>query len=445
MKKEIVSNAVFSLALSALCIAPLASDHISTISEGACIEEIQSPSEIVNLYRDRAQTWNLGRVKAPRIDARKRVHIVNIEPFASVDSRELSRGPNSKFESDRGIQDFDTPKVTQPEKAQHNTRVSILETQMNEVSTRTVHGNYSAKTATASPPILGENWFFTGNMLWWHVDEGGTDYAQLFYCQSGVSKTDEVQNRRLTFKWDLGFRAGIGKTFDHDKWDLSLNFTWFRAKNSATSSLHKGHFLTPLLPPDAKIDWDIYFYTLDLNLGRHYFVSPNLAFHPYLGLKSAWISQHVKTSNNLFFPWIGPLKTKQKNGFFGLGPQLGIEGKWFLDYGFHLFTSGGGSLLWGDFDLIYKEKNTPLNPHLCKLDFDIYEVVPMAQFQIGIGYETNIYRDTYRIQISALYENQYWWNQNPLPRFPGFAPQRFNRYSEDLSLQGLTVDVQFDF
>jgi hypothetical protein len=69
----------------------------------------------------------------------------------------------------------------------------------------------------------------------------------------------------------------------------------------------------------------------------------------------------------------------------------------------------------------------------------------MAQLQLGIGYETNIYHDKYRIEISARYENQYWWNQNQLPYFAYFEPERFQRYAEDLSFQGLTVDARFDF
>ena len=55
------------------------------------------------LYPARPQTWNLGRAKAPGFDDRKRVHISNIDPFTIVKSRELSRGPKSKFVAARGI------------------------------------------------------------------------------------------------------------------------------------------------------------------------------------------------------------------------------------------------------------------------------------------------------------------------------------------------------
>jgi hypothetical protein len=331
-------------------------------------------------------------------------------------------------------------------------RVSILEAQMSEASTRTVHGNYGAKTASASPQILGENWFFTGDMLWWHVDEGGTDYAQVYDNLPGSTPSTPVENRKLNFKWDYGFRAGIGTTFNHDKWDLYLNFTWFRTDNSSATSLHEdGLFIVPLAlqtpveASQAKLHWNIHFYDLALNLGRNFFVSPRLALHPFAGVLTAWISQTKRSSSEIFSPTNDTVTTKDRNDFWGIGPDVGIEGKWFLVSGLNLFGSAGGAVLWGDFDIRHKVFSEKLDSNQFNLNFDTHQVVPMAQLQIGIGYETNIHHDQYHIAVNARYEYQYWWQQNQMP-FTNFSPlMRYQRYAEDLSLQGITVDVRFDF
>src|SRR6267154_6363071 len=55
------------------------------------------------LYRARLGYANLDCVKAPGIDDRKRVNINNMNPFAIVDPRELSRSPHSHNLSARGI------------------------------------------------------------------------------------------------------------------------------------------------------------------------------------------------------------------------------------------------------------------------------------------------------------------------------------------------------
>ena len=332
-----------------------------------------------------------------------------------------------------------------------SSRLSILEIQMSEISTKTVHGNYGGKTASASPPISGENWFFAGQMLYWQVNEGGTDYAQSFEGNPGISSVDDVHNHRLKFGWDFGFRVNACKTFEHDKWDLSLNFTWFRTKKSATALLHSDQFLIPvnsitqLKSTEVKTHGNIHFYNLDLNLGRRYFLSPKFALHPTLGIKSAWISQHFRTHSAVFYPFSEQLYTKQKNGFFGIGPEIGLRGKWFLPHGFHLTAAGAGSLLWGAFTIAHHETTSVSATPGANLHFDIHDAVPMAQLQMGFGYETNIYHNKYRLEFGIAYENQYWWDQNQLPRFVFFAPQRFERYSEDLSLQGVTVEVKFDF
>lgn len=336
-----------------------------------------------------------------------------------------------------------------------DSRVSILEARMSEISMTTIHGNIGAKTASASPQILGENWFFTGDMLWWHANEGGNDYATV-YSTPPSSANSKSTDRKLKFKWDFGFRAGIGTTFNHDRWDLYLNFTWFQTENSAASSLHGGAGLIPLLgaPPlgpnevtlgsQAKIHWRLHFYTLDLDLGRHYFVSPRLAFHPFVGLKSAWINQNQNTKSKYFLDQLH-LKTKTENDFWGIGPQLGMEGKWFLGSCFNLFGSVAGSLLWGDFDVHQKQRDTLLNEETYRLSLDMHSVVPMTQMQIGIGYETNLCHNRYHIAINTRYEHQYWWNQNQMPYFPLPNVYKYRRFGEDLSLQGLTVDVRFDF
>ncbi len=336
--------------------------------------------------------------------------------------------------------------------ASTESRVSMLESRMNEISTRTVHGNYGAKPATATPQILGENWFFTGDMLWWHIDEGGTDFAQLFtHSPTGVVPENSVKNRELNFKWDFGFRAGIGTIFNHDKWDLYLNFTWFRADNSAAASLHGGTFLSPLTaaPPleasQVKAHWRIHFYDMALNLGRPYFISPLIAIHPYFGIKTAWISQTRRSFSKLFLPALIDFKTKTRNDFWGIGPDIGLEGKWFVRSGFNLFAGAGVALFWGDFDVRHQEFSPTVNATRLRLKFDTHQVVPMAQMQLGMGYETNIYHDYYRIAVNVRYEYQYWWQQNQMPLFAFSTLLRYRRVAEDLSLQGITVDVRFDF
>jgi hypothetical protein len=68
-------------------------------SEQATIAERQGASENENseVYRNHFKIWFLSASKPRGLIDRKRVHIVNIEPFAIVEPRELSRSLKTKF------------------------------------------------------------------------------------------------------------------------------------------------------------------------------------------------------------------------------------------------------------------------------------------------------------------------------------------------------------
>jgi hypothetical protein len=55
------------------------------------------------LYRKRRKSSHLDGVKAPGFGRSKRIYIVNIDPFATPEPRELSRRPNGNFSAARGI------------------------------------------------------------------------------------------------------------------------------------------------------------------------------------------------------------------------------------------------------------------------------------------------------------------------------------------------------
>jgi hypothetical protein len=48
-------------------------------------------------------------------------------------------------------------------------------------------------------------------------------------------------------------------------------------------------------------------------------------------------------------------------------------------------------------------------------------------------------------ELHAGYESQYWWRQNPMPRFIDASSPYYIFESEDLGLQGLTLGASLDF
>ncbi|MBX3719173.1 MAG: hypothetical protein KF898_05955 [Parachlamydiales bacterium] len=330
-----------------------------------------------------------------------------------------------------------------------NSRVTILESQMSEVSMKSPFGNFGAKTASASPLINGYDVFVSADFLYWNLQEGGTDYA---YSSPNTTSIFPLKGKRkhLEFDWDPGFRTGLGFVFDHDRWDAYFNFTWFQTSHRASAEERSDRRLFSLLAPypsglqSAKLSWKVHFYTLDFELGRHFFVSRFLSLRPFFGLKGAWIDQHRHTrytdriDSDIF------IKTRGRCEFRGIGPWAGINGDWHFCRNFSFFGRVAGSIMWGDFDV--HEKQTG-NNHTLWFDYDLDKdrIVPMVQFQLGFCWETNLGHDRYHLAFNLSYEDQYWWQQNQFPYYPGTNIPKLNPINEDLSLQGLTFDVRLDF
>lgn len=332
-----------------------------------------------------------------------------------------------------------------------NSRVTILESQMSEVSMKSPFGNIGAKTASASPLINGYDVFVSADFLYWNLQEGGTDYA---YSDTTAALSFPLTGKRknLEFGWDPGFRTGLGIVFDHDRWDAYLNFTWFQTSNTASSEAHGDDALISLLAPlpgsielkSAKLAWRVHFYALDLELGRKFFVSRYFSLRPFFGLKTAWIDQHRHTRYVSRDTPDFIARTRGKCDFWGIGPWTGVNGDWHFSRNFSFFGRVAGAIMWGEFDS-HEKQTISTEGVWFNYDIDKDRIVPMLQFQLGFCWETNLSKDRYHLGFNLSYENQYWWQQNQFPYYPGTNVPKLNPINEDLSLQGLTFDVRLDF
>ncbi len=335
-----------------------------------------------------------------------------------------------------------------------NTRISALESRMSAIQTETAKQTYGAQMANANPLYDGFGLFVTADLLYWHLYEGGTDYS-LSNKVSGP--TISGKSSRAHFDWDFGFRVGAGYNFEHDAWDAYVNFTWFRTH--ASSHAHKDSDET-LIPQKGASDivaadkisahWHVHNYVLDLELGRRFFLSKFLSLRPQFGIETAWIYQrrHFSTEQGLDpFTGITGESVRGKCNFWGIGPRAGVEGTWYFGRHFSLFGTINGALLWSHFDTRNKEKVQTLlgsSPSL-RVSDHFHRLTPNAQFAMGFCWDANINHEMNHIGIKLAYEFQYWWRQNQFLNEQQTSFYGLQHESKDLSLNGVTLDVRFDF
>jgi hypothetical protein len=322
-----------------------------------------------------------------------------------------------------------------------DTRISSLDSRMTAVKAETAQGTTGAKMASASPLIDGYGLFATADLLYWNLKEGGSDYA--------LAPSGKVWNSH--FDWNFGFRAGAGYHLEHDAWDWLLNFTWLHARadnhaHRAAGGLASQKGLPSLFAvTEINSHWHVHYYVLDLEVGRDFFITKYLAFRPQFGIESAWIPQRRHYSLKAG-PDFGQ-KIYGKNHFWGIGPRAGLGGTWYFGHHFSLLSALSGSLQWGRFESRLKE--SLLEPggkvSIVNVNGDLHRLVPNVQARLGLSWDADINDSSNHLGIALLYEFQYWWRQNQFLNEQPPAVTGFQHESGDLSLNGATLNVRFDF
>lgn len=295
-----------------------------------------------------------------------------------------------------------------------------------------------------------------------------------------VSSTISLKD--IKFDFDSGYRVGLGYIAGcYDNWDIKADFT--RLNNTASRvdclpcpcpsdptcfpSIYDGYYLisrtigafnseinTVLSCTDLELDY----YNVDASLGRFFFVSPHLALRPHFGGRASWIDQDRTVnlqvsgkavgSSLLDFPYIpytlffnieettdtNACVTCAKNDFWGVGPLLGLESKWFLGDRVNLYTVASAALLFGKFEIAETLQVSTVNrdffyneliieyPPLVSDDFtrcitqcfnyDTFEIVPTARIGVGLAFDMPFQQEQYFASIRIGYEAQYYWRQN---------------------------------
>ncbi len=291
------------------------------------------------------------------------------------------------------------------------------------------------------------------DVLIWQVRESGADnWGQL---ATGTSSHTLYNVLDAPFDWNTGVRLGVGHEFNQGAFDVILAYTHYQgtatsqASGTVISSFDGNYFVNNLNGAgldkpyqSANIRYQLFYNTLDLNLGRNYQINSFLQFHPYVGLKAASINQ------NIYSNWYNPIPATNftagtedlKNDFSGVGPALGVDSNWAIYTGtnqsFDLVGNLVGGLLYGHttFSDIYSN-NQPIT--IVVHNDSVNGVSPMVGGLLGLQWNTQFAKSDCSIRLG--YEAQVWFNQVQ------FYSLNLGKIIRPVSLQGGNVEFRFNF
>ncbi|NBW58782.1 hypothetical protein EBR43_13615 [bacterium] len=176
-------------------------------------------------------------------------------------------------------------------------------------------------------------------------------------------------------------------------------------------------------------------------------MSKYLSFLPEVGIKSAWIYQHRKTSYFQQAP--NPAKVFSGNdNFNGVGPKADLKAKWYFGKNFSLIGGVDVALLFASNRTSYNQtclstvgapadgpysSTYAISNHLKK-----NHVSPFLGLNIGFAYDTNFMDDAFNFGIKVAYE-QLYYNKASRIMYSDTASFR------DLAFQGVDIGLEFSF
>ncbi len=298
------------------------------------------------------------------------------------------------------------------------------------------------------------------DFLWWSSNINQITGFEVDTTTVGVETDVKVRFKRPGAHWDPGVRVGLGWNTGYDNWDVQGYWTYFY------NSSRKGN--NPLSVETDEVESlfntghaknRLRYNAADVELGKAYYVSRHLFIRPFTGIHAIWTSLHSSASLNspgtvivnLPFVTTGLLspgtpvnetsvgaaeaKINLDIDTWGVGPRIGVNTNWGSFQGFSLMANVSTSMLFGK--LLGKAKidiDSGNDIDVRVRDHEYWQVMPTLQMFLGASYAFCFGCGGNQMRMSAGWESNFIW-------------ESANFFFDDkpISMQGLTVDIRFDF
>jgi hypothetical protein len=276
------------------------------------------------------------------------------------------------------------------------------------------------------------DFFVSGSFIYWQPIQ---ENMKLGVVSNSAANPNDIINgyeADLSFKYKPGFKVGIGMDFDYDSWDTFIEYTWFHGTEKREVNLDPNDITIGLLPawqvpnflaPQYNFgseEWKLKMDLLDWDLGRSYSVGKQLCIHPFIGLRSAWISQnvyikYVNTNPAYAFIWPSTFITQTIHSW-GIGPRIGLASHWKLGKGFRIYGNGEGDILFTKYNL----NSNQISATAGASGYTIWQhssyLRTHLDLKLGVGWGIYLADHKCHLDFSADYGFQVFFNQNMFRR-----------------------------
>lgn len=361
--------------------------------------------------------------------------------------------------------------------------------------------NY-AVLAPVRPYTCDGDWVVTVAGFYWNAHQDGMEYAVKTGVQTDPdplvaperSNIISAQYENPNFKWDFGFKLGLGYNTTCDGWDFGV--VWTRYRGNASSHVEAeqsdnntllpiwSDFSTtdvnpaalgnnlPLFATDIQTSWKLNLDLIDVELGRDSWFGKRLALRPHIGLRVAYIRQSYEIQHkggtwSILEPTTTLTAAQNNivdidNNYKAVGIRGGLNGVWNFGCGWALYGDTALSILYGRFRIDHDEWNRSASSPFDKTKImeteNSFRLSTLA-VDLGLGLQWSaLFCDcNYAFTAKFGWENHLFQDQNQMwrvtkisnfdlvaPTFQEFA-NNFSQRRGTLSTQGWTLTLILDF
>jgi hypothetical protein len=335
-------------------------------------------------------------------------------------------------------------------------------------------------TPVANPKPDGNfNPYITADFIYWVAYEEGLSYAYNGVSNAPTPVPASAEKGKLlrpNFKWEPGFKVGLGNKFAHDGWDFYAQYTWLNSDADDNDDnndccpteivLAKTNYWVAtaacpeaMLVGEAGTKWNLNsFNVLDLEFGRNFYISKFLTLRPFGGFKFSWQHQKYKVkyydvmfvgdqyntpSSDLTIPVPSNVKLDLKQREFGVGFRMGMNTEWYFCKWLGGYSNFAMTGMWNRF---HQSREAEVNDISTGVEYvsenikdKIFDVTAVLEIGLGLFFEWAFSDDHYMFSLVAGWETQVWFNQN------NFIFLMANNAPGNLAFQGFTLKAGFAF
>ncbi len=413
---------------AALLASAAAIVHIS-------IAQAEAPPSAEQLYRMLNQQQQVIQ-QLEKSDREKAERIRQLERRASDAERELQRTRQGLAATGDAV----TKARRDADSARKEVRDSklVMATKADVDRAKAELGTQPTQSVFRLDPRMG--WMAHGDFIYFRPSIDTIGFRELVF-----GPVDSERHLPLTIGYDPGFRVGAGYRFGNGM-DVQFAYTFLRASSRRSSSLTGADVALGIDVLDISasaypgtvsgtLKYSLDYDTVDFTAGVNFMVGSDIHMRGFAGLRYVRIDQ--KLEGTLFENGLFQDGAEGRSDFWGIGPRLGLSGKWDVGGGFHVFGHIGGSLAIGT----YKARTIELDSLGTVSDItertSAVGLNPGVDASIGFGY-TYPFSPTMAAFVKVGYHFEHWFNTK---RFVNDDSDERNEVQQRFSLDGFFVRV----